>query len=81
MTNTTTIDPSLPKFAIPLGWSALYHSSTKKVHVLKEFKFGGKAASLLTLITKNTQAELMAEIDRLGLTWTPPAQEPEPDNG
>jgi hypothetical protein len=73
MTNTTPpLDPSLPKFTIPKGWSALYEPNTKKVHVLREFVHGGMAASLLTLVTKDTQAELMAEIDRLGLTWTPP---------
>ena len=73
MTNTTPpLDPSLPKFTIPKGWSALYEPHTKKVHVLREFQFGGMAASLLTLITKDTQAELMSEIDKLGLTWTPP---------
>lgn len=73
MTNTAPIkDENLPKFPIPKGWNALYEPETKKVFVLREFASGGSAASKLTLITKSTQAELMAEISRLGLNWTAP---------
>jgi hypothetical protein len=64
---------TLPKFSIPKGWNALYEPESKKVFVLREFTHGGSASSKLTLITKSTQAELMAEISRLGLNWTPPA--------
>lgn len=74
-------DETLPKFSIPTGWNALYEPQSKKVFVLREFKHGGSAASKLTLITKDTQAALMAEIDRLGLTWTPPAPAPVVSNG
>jgi hypothetical protein len=66
-------DETLPKFSIPKGWNALYEPETKKVFVLREFPHGGSAASKLTLITRNTQAELTDEIARLGLNWTPPA--------
>jgi hypothetical protein len=82
MADTTPApEPTLPKFTIPKGWSALYEPETKKVFVLREFANGGSAASKLTLITKDTQAALMAEIDRLGLSWTPPAPAAPPTNG
>lgn len=61
----------LKKFTLPKGWNALYEPSTKKVFVLKEFPVGGTANSKLTLINKPTEAELMAEVARLGLSWTP----------
>lgn len=78
---TPAVEPTLPKFTIPKGWSALYEPKTKKVFVLREFTSGGSAASKLTLITKDTQAALMAEINRLGLTWTPAAPAPVVSNG
>jgi len=69
--NPTT--PALPKFDIPKGWNALYDQTSKKVYVVKEFPLGGKATSFLSLITKATEAELMAEIAAQGLTVVPVA--------
>ena len=76
---TTTPNPPAPaktseliKFNIPKGWSALYEPNAKNVLVLKEFPNGGSANSKLSLISKATKAELMAEITTLGLTWIPP---------
>lgn len=57
---------------IEKGWTAFYNPSEKKVYGLTEFKNGGKAKSSLTLITKATKAEVLAEIQALGLSYTPP---------
>jgi len=79
-TPTTPSTPALPQFDIPKGWNALYDATAKKVYVLREFPLGGKANSVLSLLTKPTEAELRAEITALGLTIveptpaTPPAQ-------
>jgi hypothetical protein len=79
---TPPTNEALPKFPIPKGWNALYEQETKKVFVLREFPHGGMASSKLKLITKVTQAELMAEVQNLGLTWTPPIDttKPSPSN-
>ena len=53
-----------------------YNLSEKKVYGIAELKNGGKAKTALTLLTKPTKAELLAEIETLGLTYTPPALPP-----
>ena len=53
---------------IPTGWTAFCNASESKVLGLREFKFGGKAKTALTLITKPTEAELKAELAYLNYT-------------
>ncbi len=61
------------EFDIPKGWNALYNPIEKKVYVIREFPQGGKANSVLTLISKNTKEELIKAFTDLGLTWTEPS--------
>jgi hypothetical protein len=49
-----------------------YNPSQKKVYGMSELKNGGKAKTALSVVTKPTKAELMAEIEALGLSYTPP---------
>lgn len=63
---------TLIDITIPVGWTMFYNPSEKKVYGMSELKNGGKAKTALTVITKPTKAELMAEIDVLGLSYTPP---------
>jgi hypothetical protein len=60
------------EFDIPKGWNALYNPVEKKVYVMREFPRGGKANSVLSLITKPTKAELLTAFTELELTWTEP---------
>lgn len=61
------------EFDIPKGWNALYNPVEKKVYVCREFPNGGKANSVLQLLTKSTKAELLKAFNDLGLSWTEPA--------
>jgi len=65
---------NLPSFDIPKGWNALYEPTSRKVYVIKEFSAGGKANSNLKLLSKATEAELLAEIELMGLTIVKPAE-------
>jgi len=60
------------KLEIPKGWTAFYDPKTNKVFGLSEFKNGGKADTALTLISKETKEEVLAELAKLGLTYTEP---------
>jgi len=60
------------KFTIPKGWNALYNPVEKKVYVCLEFPEGGSADSILSIITKPSKAELLADFEALGLSWTEP---------
>lgn len=62
----------MAKIEIPKGWTAFYDPIHKKVFGLSEFKNGGKADTALTLISKNTKEELLAEFTALGLTYVAP---------
>lgn len=60
------------KVIIPKGWTAFVEPNTKKVFGLSEFKNGGKAETALTLISKDTKEELIAEFGIRGLTYIEP---------
>lgn len=69
----TLIDIEIPK-----GWSMLYDPSSKIVYGMSEFKSGAKANTSLSVLTKETKAELLAEIETMGLSYTPPADQTPP---
>jgi hypothetical protein len=52
---------------IPKGWTAFIND--KRCVGYQEFKEGGKAKTKLTLITKPTKAELLAELSKQGITY------------
>jgi hypothetical protein len=52
---------------IPVGWSAFVKDG-KTCLGYQEFKKGGKYAGTLALITKPTEAELKAELNRLKIS-------------
>lgn len=62
------------KITIPKGWTAFVEPNSKKVFGFSEFKNGGIASTSLTLISKETKEELLAELDNQGLTYTLPKQ-------
>lgn len=62
---TVTTKPSEPT-VIDIGWNAFVKDD--KCVGYQEFKAGGKYAGTLTLITKPTEAELLAELARLNIT-------------
>lgn len=51
---------------IPVGWTAFVDGN--KCVGYQEFKQGGKAKTKLTIISKETKAELLAELKRLNIT-------------
>lgn len=59
---------TLIDLTIPVGWTAFCNVAEKKVLGYQEFKNAGKAKTALTLVTKPTEAELLAEITRLKYT-------------
>lgn len=58
------------------GWTAFYLPASKKVFGVSEFVNGAKGKTSLSVITKPTKAELLAEIEALGLVYTPPQDPP-----
>lgn len=79
MTTEPTPTPApieLPKFDIPKGWNCLYEPTSKKAYVVKHFPLGGKATSMLSLITAQTEVELRAEMTILGLVEVVPPSAP-----
>lgn len=79
MANTPTPTPApitLVGVTIPVGWTAFYHPSEKKVYGVTEFKNGCSAKTALSIVTKPSEAELMTEITSLGLAYTAPAVKP-----
>jgi len=48
---------------IPVGWTALVAET--KCYVLREFPKGGKYFGKLTIVSKPTEEELLAELTRL----------------
>lgn len=55
------------QITIPAGWNAFVKDG-KTCLGYQEFKSGGKYAGTLTVITKPTEAELLAELTRLNIT-------------
>jgi hypothetical protein len=68
---------TLIKTKINKGWTAFYNPTTKFVYGIHEFKIGGEANSALSLLSKDTKEELLAEITSLGLNYTPPVDTPQ----
>lgn len=53
---------------IPVSWTAFVKD--KSCLGYSEFLNGGKYVGVLTLISKPTEAELKAELEKLGITYT-----------
>lgn len=62
------MDIKLIDLNIPVGWTAFCNVAEKKVLGYREFKKTGKAKTALTLVTKPTEAELLAELALLKYT-------------
>ena len=52
---------------IPKGWTAFVND--KRCLGYQEFKDGGKAKTKLTIITKPTKAQLLAELSAQGIAY------------
>ena len=51
---------NLKEITIPNGWSAFYDASTKMVSGYSSFPKGGKAKTSLSILSAQTEAELLA---------------------
>ena len=60
--------PELKSIALPVGWNALVNAEKKTALVIGEYKYVSEARTILTLLTKPTEAELNAAIAAQGLT-------------
>jgi hypothetical protein len=60
--------PELKSIALPVGWNALVNAEKKTALVIGEYKYVSEARTILTLLTKPTEAELNAAIAEQGLT-------------
>ena len=70
-TNTTTIE-------IPAGWSAFYDSKLKKTIGYSQFPNGGKATTLLSILSSDTEDNLKSELTKLGIECKVSAVNPTP---
>jgi hypothetical protein len=59
MSNT---NPNLKRIVLPVGWNALINAEKKTALVIGEYKYVSEANTVLTLVTKPTEAELLAAI-------------------
>lgn len=57
--------PKLIKLPISVGWTAFCNIADKKVLGYREFTKVAEANTVLTLVTKPTEAELKTELKRL----------------
>lgn len=53
---------------IPAGWTAFCKADEDKVVGYREFKNGGKAKTVLELISAASEEALLAELEELGYT-------------
>lgn len=66
---------------IPVGWNALINHDQKTALVIGEFKSEGRAHGTLEVLNRETEAELLAEISKLGYTvQRPPPRQPNMPN-
>ena len=59
MANT---NPNLKNIVLPVGWNALINNEKKTALVIGEYKYVSEAKTALTLLTKPSEAELLAAI-------------------
>lgn len=59
--------PELKAIVLPVGWNALADPQKKTALVIGQYRYVSEARTLLTLITKPTEAELLAELAAQGL--------------
>jgi hypothetical protein len=62
-----TPKPELKDIALPVGWNALSNLEKKTALVIGEYRYVSEAKTALALITKPTEAELLAAIAAQGL--------------
>ena len=61
---------------IPIGWNALLHDERKTALVIGEYKSPGKSHGTARVLNRGSEAELMAEIAKLGYeVQRPPARQ------
>lgn len=77
----TPNDPDFKDFVIPVGWNALLNHDKKTALMIGEYKFPGSAHSKLSLLHADSEAELTAEISRLGYAVLRPMPPPADNRG
>jgi hypothetical protein len=60
-------NPDLKDIVLPVGWNALANLEKKTALVIGEYRYVSEAKTALALITKPTEAELLAAIAAQGL--------------
>ena len=66
-------NPALKDIVLPVGWNALINNEKKTALVIGEYKYVSEAKTALTLLTKPSEAELLAAIPA-GYTPVDPPQ-------
>ena len=65
-TSAPTNEGELNDFIVPVGWNALLHKPQKIALVIGERKIPSRVRSVMTLLNRPSEAELLAEIKRMG---------------
>ncbi len=65
-TSGPTKEGELNDFIVPVGWNALLHKPQKMALVIGERKTPSRVRSVMTLLNRPSEAELLAEIKRMG---------------
>ena len=68
MSNEPIKQPELKDVVLPVGWNALVNPDKKTALVIGQYRYVSEAKTALTLVTKPTEAELLAELNAAGLT-------------
>ena len=79
--DTAAADPKndgMKEYVIPTGWNALLNKDRKTAVIIGEFKQPSRGRGMLTLLNRETESELLAEIKRLGYAAIRPAPSPKP---
>jgi hypothetical protein len=65
-------NPALKKIVLPIGWNALLNADKKVALIIGEYKYVSEANTALTLLTKPTEAELLAAVPAGYTEFYPP---------
>jgi len=64
--SATIKEGKLNDFIVPVGWNALLHEPQKMALVIGERKTPSRIRSVMTLLNRPSEAELLAEIKKMG---------------
>ena len=71
-------DDGMKDYVIPVGWNALLNKERKTALIIGEFKTPSRGRGKVTPLNRETEAELLAAIKKLGYTVVRPPAPPSP---